>query len=94
MVKPQLDVTNPGDAEIEYAWKAWQRALVHSGYSEVARQQAREWREMYLALLARKQEADAVIARIAQLLSRLGELADAGGVLGRKPEEIERWLRQ
>ena len=40
---------DPGDADIRNAWDKWQQA-VSSGYVTAAR----EWREMYLALLARR----------------------------------------
>jgi hypothetical protein len=43
------DPVNPDDSAIRAEWAAWQRAIVH-GYDT----SAREHREMYLALLERR----------------------------------------
>ena len=44
----QLNVADPGDAEIQYAWDAWMGALSRATWSG----EAAEWRQMYLGLLA------------------------------------------
>jgi hypothetical protein len=59
MTRQKLNVTEPGDPEIQYAWDQWQRLLTHAGGSESCRAQADQWRQMYLGLLADKRARQA-----------------------------------
>ena len=52
--KPPLKVTDPDDGTLLRAWDEWQFWVSQSGSSPRYEAKAREWREMYLGLLARK----------------------------------------
>ncbi len=47
------NATEPGDAEIKMAWDEWQ-FCVSQASNPGWEAKAREWREMYLSLLARR----------------------------------------
>jgi hypothetical protein len=53
------NVLDPGDAEIRAAWEEWRTALALSDVASAGAQhkqklKADQWREMYLALLSRR----------------------------------------
>jgi hypothetical protein len=47
-----VSAIDPGPEDVQHAWTEWQRAVTY-GYPTAAK----EWREMYLALLDRVRKA-------------------------------------